>query len=250
MKILVIEDDLATLKLMKIALEKHGYSVIGAENGLNGFSAATDQSFDSIVLDIGLPDISGLEVLKRLRANQNQTPVLLLSAYDDTDTKVSGLENGADDYMTKPFDLRELLARLYVITRRRIQARSESNEILTCGELHINLLTREFMVRGKKIPLTNNEFSLLVYFLKNQGRIIDRMELSEKVWGISFDTQTNFVNVYLSYLRRKIREATDKEYIETIRGEGFRMIKEPSTSHQEALLRPSLGVSSTQAHLL
>lgn len=223
MKILVIEDDPTSLKLVKFALEKNNYEVIGAENGHKGYALAASEHYDSIILDIGLPDINGIEVLSRLRANQINTPILLLSAYDDTDTKVKGLESGADDYMTKPYEFRELLARLFVITRRNKYHKAESSEVLRCGELTVNLISREFKINDAVIPLTNNEFSLLVYFLKNPGKVIDRMELSEKVWGISFDTQTNFVNVYLSYLRKKIREVTDIEYIATIRGEGFKL---------------------------
>lgn len=223
MKILVIEDDPTSLKLVKFALEKNNYEVIGAENGHKGYAVAQSEPFDSIILDIGLPDINGLEVLKRLRANQINTPILLLSAYDDTDTKVKGLESGADDYMTKPYEFRELLARLFVISRRNKSQKAESSEVLRCGELAVNIITREFKINDTVIPLTNNEFSLLVYFLKNPGKVIDRMELSEKVWGINFDTQTNFVNVYLSYLRKKIREQSDFEYIQTIRGEGFKL---------------------------
>jgi len=223
MKILVIEDDPTSLKLVKFALEKNSYEVTGAENGHKGFALAQSDPYDCIILDIGLPDISGIEVLKRLRGNQNTTPILLLSAYDDTDTKVQGLESGADDYMIKPYEFRELLARLYVITRRNKNTKIESSEILRCGELSINLVSREFTINNVVIPLTNNEFSLLVYFLKNPGKVIDRLELSERVWGINFDTQTNFVNVYLSYLRKKIREETDFEYIQTIRGEGFKL---------------------------
>jgi DNA-binding response OmpR family regulator len=223
MKILVIEDDPTSLKLVKFALEKNGYEVVGAENGHKGFALAQSDPYDCIILDIGLPDITGLEVLRRLRANQNTTPILLLSAYDDTETKVQGLESGADDYMTKPYEFRELLARLFVITRRNKTTKVESSEVLRCGELSVNLVSREFTIGSQVVPLTNNEFSLLVYFLKNPGKIIDRLELSERVWGINFDTQTNFVNVYLSYLRKKIREVTDYEYIQTIRGEGFKL---------------------------
>jgi len=223
MNILVVEDDPTSLKLVKYALEKSSYHVDGAETGLKGLDYANGNKYDCIILDIGLPDISGLDVLKKLRSSGNDTPILLLSSYDNVDTKVEGLESGADDYITKPYEFREMMARLFVITRRKKPSQTETQGLLRCGELSVDLLSREFQVNGKVIPLTNNEYSLLIYFLNNPGRVVDRMELSEKVWGISFDTQTNFVNVYLSYLRKKIREETEHEYIQTIRGEGFKL---------------------------
>ncbi len=218
MKILVVEDDPSVRTLVKAVLEHNNNEVITAETAQDGQTLATEKSFEMIVLDLGLPDGDGYEVCKNIRDQGISTPVLVLSGEQETDVKVKCLKVGADDYLTKPFNTEELLARLQAIKRR---TESSGDQILACGDLKVNLLKREFTVNDEKVQLTNNEFNLLVYFLKNKNRIITQEELAEKVWDIHFDTQTNYINVYISYLRKKIREYSENDYIETIRKKGF-----------------------------
>ncbi len=220
MNILVIEDDRIVRTLVKHVLEKEGHEVSIAERGETGEDMALNEDFDIIILDLGLPDKSGLEVCKVLREHNRSTPILILSAYQNTDTKVTGLNTGADDYLTKPFDNKELLARIDAINRRS-QKSGESNNTYECGELKIDLVNREFYVKDTKVLLTNNEFNLMAYFLKNPNRILDKDELTNNVWDINFDTNTNFLNVYISYLRKKIEDITPVNYIQTIRKKGF-----------------------------
>jgi DNA-binding response OmpR family regulator len=232
MNILVIEDDEVVRTLVQRVLQKNNYTVSVAAEAEEGERLANTQPFDCIILDLALPDKNGLEVCKDLRDRGNKTPILILSARKNIDTKVSGLHSGADDYLTKPFDNKELLARIEAITRRSQQS-SDNSEFLTCGELRINLLKREFTVGGKMVWLTNNEFNLMAYFLQNVDRVVDKEELADKVWGITFDTQTNFINVYVSYLRKKINEITPKEYIQTVRKRGFILTSNPDVMVEE-----------------
>jgi DNA-binding response OmpR family regulator len=232
MNILVIEDDEVVRTLVQRVLQKNNYTVSVAAEAEEGERLANTQPFDCIILDLALPDKNGLEVCKDLRDRGNKTPILILSARKNIDTKVSGLHSGADDYLTKPFDNKELLARIEAITRRSQQS-SDNSEFLTCGELRINLIKREFTVGGKMVWLTNNEFNLMAYFLQNVDRVVDKEELADKVWGITFDTQTNFINVYVSYLRKKINEITPKEYIQTVRKRGFILTSNPDVMVEE-----------------
>jgi DNA-binding response OmpR family regulator len=181
---------------------------------------------------LALPNKNGHEVCKDLRDGGNKTPILILSARKNIDTKVSGLHSGADDYLAKPFDNKELMARIEAITRRSQQSNNNS-EFLNCGELCINLLKREFTVGGNMVWLTNNEFNLMAYFLQNVHRVIDKEELADKVWGITFDTQTNYINVYMSYLRKKINKITPREYIQTVRNRGFILTSNPDVMVEE-----------------
>lgn len=218
MNILVIEDDPSVRTLVKAVLEHNGNSVSTAETAAGGEEQAVEGGFDMIILDLGLPDGDGYEVCKNIRGKNITTPVLILSGEQDTDVKVKCLKVGADDYLTKPFNTEELIARMDAIKRR---SESSGEQQLSCGELKIDLLRREFQINNELVQLTNNEFNLLVYFMKNRNRVITQEELAEKVWDIHFDTQTNYINVYISYLRKKIREHTEVDYIETIRKKGF-----------------------------
>ncbi len=218
MNILVVEDDPSVRTLVKAVLEHNGNQVSTSDTATEGQAKATENNYDMIILDLGLPDGDGYEVCKSLRDDNITTPVLILSGEQETDVKVKCLKVGADDYLTKPFNTEELIARLEAIKRR---SEASGDQIINCGELKVNLLRREFHVNSEKVQLTNNEFNLLVYFLKNRNRIITQEELAEKVWDIHFDTQTNYINVYISYLRKKIREYTETDYIETVRKKGF-----------------------------
>lgn len=218
MNILVVEDDPSVRTLVKAVLEHNGNEVSTAETAADGQSKAIENAYDMIVLDLGLPDGDGYEVCKNIRDENVATPVLILSGEQETDVKVKCLKVGADDYLTKPFNTEELIARMEAIKRRTA---ASGDQTLMCGELKVDLLNREFMINTEKVQLTNNEFNLLVYFLKNRNRVITQEELAEKVWDIHFDTQTNYINVYISYLRKKIREHTENDYIETVRKKGF-----------------------------
>lgn len=219
MDALVIEDDASVLTLVRTVLEKNESTVQQAQTAAEGEDLAFNNEFDIIILDLGLPDGDGFEICKKIRDHEITTPVLILSAEHETDVKVKCLKVGADDYLTKPFNTEELLARIEAITRR--SGESGGDKVLTCGELEVKMLDREFRVDGNKVDLTNNEFNLLVYLMKNKNKIINQEEIAENVWDIHFDTQTNYINVYISYLRKKIRDHTETDYIETVRKKGF-----------------------------
>lgn len=219
MDALVIEDDASVLTLVRTVLEKNESTVQQAQTAAEGEDLAFNNEYDIIILDLGLPDGDGFEICKKIRDHEITTPVLILSAEHETDVKVKCLKVGADDYLTKPFNTEELLARIEAITRR--SGESGGDKVLTCGELEVKMLDREFRVDGNKVDLTNNEFNLLVYLMKNKNKIINQEEIAENVWDIHFDTQTNYINVYISYLRKKIRDHTETDYIETVRKKGF-----------------------------
>ncbi len=224
MRILIVEDEASIRSVLRTYLKNHEFEVVDSGLGNEGLKLAMEDHFDCILMDIDLPDISGLEILKNLRENKIDTPLIFLTGTKKVDVKVEGFEHGADDYVTKPFDFKELVARIKTICRRKKQVEeAERKEVLTCGALTLDLLNREFRIKDKLIFLTNNEFNLLAYFLKHKNKVVSRQELSENVWHIYFDTQTNFVNVYISYLRKKMRAELDDDMIKTIRGEGFRM---------------------------
>lgn len=218
MNILVVEDDPSVRTLVKAVLEHNGNTVSTEDTVASVEKAAVEGNFDMIILDLGLPDGDGYELCKNIRDKNVITPVLILSGEQEADVKVKCLRVGADDYLTKPFNTEELIARLEAIQRR---TEASGDQVLSCGELKVDLLKREFMINSEKVQLTNNEFNLLVYFIKHKNKIITQEELAEKVWDIHFDTQTNYINVYISYLRKKIREHTEVDYIETIRKKGF-----------------------------
>lgn len=219
MNVLVIEDDPSVRTLVRAVLEKNEFNVDLAETAAGGEEYAAKKSYDLIILDLGLPDGDGFDLCKSMRDQDITTPVLILSAEQETDIKIKCLRVGADDYITKPFDTGELLARMEAITRRSSDVNGD--RVLSCGELEVQMLEREFRVNGHKIDLTNNEFNLLVYLLKKKDQIVTQEEIAENVWDIHFDTQTNYINVYISYLRKKIRAYSDNEYIDTVRKKGF-----------------------------
>lgn len=218
MNVLVVEDDPSVGTLLKAALTKNDHEVALAQNATEGEELAVNNQYDIIILDLGLPDGDGFDICKEIRDRDITTPVLILSAEQELDMKVKLLKVGADDYLTKPFDTEELIARIEAITRRSSEG---PDRTLECDELRVNMLEREFTVNGQSVDLTNNEFNLLVYLMKNKNRIITQEEIAENVWDIHFDTQTNYINVYISYLRKKIRDKADRDYIETVRKKGF-----------------------------
>lgn len=218
MKILVVEDEPSLIFTLRDTLESEGYDVVVSEEGTQAIEMVKEHKPDLMLLDIMLPGKSGYDIMEELRKEKYTFPVIMLTAKDQEPDKVKGLSLGADDYLTKPFNTEELIARMTAIKRR---TESGGEQQISCGELKVNLLKREFTINKEPVQLTNNEFNLLVYFMKNRNRVITQEELAEKVWDIHFDTQTNYINVYISYLRKKIREHTEVDYIETIRKKGF-----------------------------
>ena len=224
MRVLIVEDDLANLKMLEYTFTTNKFDVVLADNGEKGLDLATKEPFDCVVLDIGLPKIDGLTILKELRLSKNYTPVVMLTAEADLETKVSGLSFGADDYVTKPFEPLELIARVQSQIRRNTSYTKSEDSELECGELNLDLINRVFKVNGTSVILTNNEFKLMSYFMSNPNAVLSKQDISKEVWGLDFDTRTNFVNVYVSYLRQKIADHSRRDYIETVRGQGFSFV--------------------------
>lgn len=220
MQILVVEDDPTVRTLVKAVLEHRGNIVSVAETAKKGEGMARENDYDMVILDLRLPDGNGYDICSSLRANEISTPVLFLSAEHETDVKIKCLKVGADDYLTKPFNSDELLARIEAIVRRSNNTRGGKKE-LSCGKLKVDLIKRIMIIDNTEVALTNNEFNLLVYLMRNRNRIITQEELAKNVWDIHFDTQTNYINVYISYLRKKIRDNSNEEFIETVRKKGF-----------------------------
>ena len=224
MKVLVVEDEKKIASFIRKGLEAQGFVVEVSHHGDEGLLLATTKPYDALVLDIMLPGRDGLSILKNLRERRMAVPVLLLTARGELYERVEGLNLGADDYLTKPFYIEELIARLHVVTRR---AAGTGRSLLTLADLTINLLTRE-VSRGKRsIELTAREFQLLEHLARVPGRVLTRAQICERVWDYDFDPGTNLVDVYIQRLRRKIDSEGEPKLIETIRGVGYRLIKEP-----------------------
>lgn len=220
LKILVIEDEPKVAAFIKQGLEEQSSSVTLANDGFMGQKLATENKYDAIVLDLMLPYINGIELCKKLRVQGIRTPILMLTALNTTDNKVAGFEAGADDYLVKPFEFKELTARLKAITKRNNQANITLN-ILTIADLEMNIDEKVVKRSGKRIDLTAKEFGLLEFFLRNQNRVISRAEISEKVWDIHFDTGTNVIDVYVNFLRKKIDKDFDTKLLHTVIGMGY-----------------------------
>jgi DNA-binding response OmpR family regulator len=217
MRILLVEDEKNVASFIKKGLEEDVYVVDIAGNGPEGLSMATSNAYDLLIVDIMLPGFSGIEFCKRLREKGVKVPILLLTAIDSVDSKVTGLESGADDYLTKPFAFSELLARIKALLRRASDSASE----LFLGDLRIDLLARKVFRENREIILTPKEFSLLEYFLRNKGKVLSRTEMIENVWGYDFDPNTNIVDVHIKFLREKIDAGFHRKLIHTIRGAGY-----------------------------
>lgn len=222
MHILLIEDEVKTVRSVKQGLEEQHFSVDFAHDGLSGFQLAKAIRYHVIVSDIVLPKMNGLDVCRKLRDEGNHTPVLLLSALNDTSDKVTGFEAGADDYLAKPFEFRELLVRIKALARRYMpESRQRQATLISFGDLVMDLDTKAVTRAGKSVELTPKEFALLAYLINNQGRVISKAEIAEKVWNLDFDTGTNVIEVYVNYLRNKVDKRFDQKYIHTVFGSGY-----------------------------
>jgi DNA-binding response OmpR family regulator len=218
MRLLVVEDEKKTASFVRKALQAEGFAVDVCHNGDDALAAATTTPFDGIVLDIMLPGRDGLGVLKQLRARKNSTPVLLLSARGEVNERVEGLNAGADDYLPKPFELSELVARVRALTRRGGENKST---ILRVADLTLDTTTHQAQRGDKKIELTAREYRLLEFLMRSTGRLCGRMMILEKVWDYGFDPGTNLVDVYIRRLREKIDAEFETKLLQTVRGSGY-----------------------------
>ena len=218
MRILVVEDEQKMAAFIKRGLEEEGGAVDVAPDGEGGLFQALNGNYDLIILDISLPRMDGLEVCRRIRLERVTTPILLLTARDSVEMKVSGLDSGADDYLTKPFAFAELLARLRALNRRN---RAEVNMKLEIGDLKLDPLTRRVTRGGRLIQLTSKEFALLECFMRHPDQVLSRTILAEKVWDETFDAFTNVIDVYVNYLRNKVDRDFSPKLIHTVRGAGY-----------------------------
>src|SRR5215510_15011247 len=220
MHVLVVEDEKKVASFIQRGLEAEHYSVDLAYDVEAGLTQLFDGDYDLLILDVMLPKRDGLSMLREVRKRGVQTPVLLLTARDTLADKVAGLDQGADDYLTKPFAFEELLARVRALLRRRAPTQPL---ILTLADLSLDPVTHQVTRAGKKIDLTAKEFSLLEFFLRNPGRILSRALIAQHVWGVDFDTFTNVIDVYVKYLRKKIDSDFEPKLIHTVRGAGYVM---------------------------
>jgi two-component system OmpR family response regulator len=219
MRILVVEDDKKIASFVVNGLRQAGFTVDHGDNGQTGLELALAGSYDVAVMDVMLPKLDGLSVIERLRGQEIQTPVIILSAKRSVDDRIRGLQSGGDDYITKPFSFAELLARVHALIRR---ASHESEPTrLVAGDLSLDLLTREVLRAGAMIELQPREFALLEYLMRNVGRVVSKTMILEHVWGYNFDPQTNVVDVLVSRLRNKLDREFDKKLIHTHRGVGY-----------------------------
>ena len=220
-KILLVEDEEKLARFVELELCHEGYSVTKAYNGRDGYDQAVLGGFDLILLDIMLPEINGMEVLRRLRYADCEIPVIMLTARDAVTDKVAGLDLGADDYITKPFAIEELLARIRSTLRKNTAQQRQTEAALICRGLSLDPLRHSVTVNGAPVDLTKREFDLLHYLLKNKGIVVTREQLLENVWDFDFDGGTNTVDVYIRFLRGKLDEAFDMKLIHTVRGVGY-----------------------------
>lgn len=221
MKILLIEDEPAISGFIKKGLEENGFTVTQAFDGEMGLRLASKDNFDVMIFDLILPGMNGLELTQNIREKLKiKTPILMLTALNETEDIVKGLNAGADDYMGKPFKFQELLARLRALSRRPVEMEQKSNQ-LEAGDLIVDLDRKTVHRAGQELKLTAKEFFLLTYLLRNKNRVVSRMDILENVWDIQFDLGTNVVDVYVNYLRKKIDKPFEEKLIRTVTGMGY-----------------------------
>jgi len=219
--VLVVDDDRAVRESLRRSLEFNGYDVHLANDGAEALAGIATANPDVVVMDVMMPRLDGLETTKALRSAGNDVPIIVLTARDAVGDRVDGLDAGADDYLTKPFALQELLARLRALLRRAAPPADDEEEVLSFGGLTMNLATREVTRDGRPIELTRTEFTLLEMFLRRPRRVLDRAFILEEVWGYDFPTTANSLEVYVGYLRRKTEAEGEPRLIHTVRGVGY-----------------------------
>lgn len=219
MKILLVEDEPKVAAFIKKGLEEQAHDVQSAYDGYFGKKLALENDYDLIILDVILPQLNGLEVCKEIRKQKTSVPILMLTALGSTDDKITGLDSGADDYLVKPFEFKELLARIRALTRR--VADTPSGEILKIADLEMDLAKKTVTRAGNPINLTAREFALLQYLMRNRERVVSRVDIIEQVWETSFDTGSNVIDVYINFLRKKIDKDYSPKLIHTLVGMGY-----------------------------
>lgn len=219
-RILVVEDEPKVASFVKRGLEENGFSCEIAYDGLMGKRMFEAGDYNLLILDINLPYKNGIALCREIRSSNQKIPVIMLTALGTTEDKLSGFDSGADDYLVKPFEFRELVARVRSLLKRISIAETGGN-LLTFLDLEVNLNTYEVTRDEKKIDLTQKEFALLVYLLRNKGRVVSRIDIAEKVWDITFDTGTNVIDVYVNFLRKKIDKDFSQKLIHTVTGVGY-----------------------------
>lgn len=221
MELLLVEDNPRISEFMVKGLEESGFSVMLAENGNKARSLIAQREWDLILLDIMLPDIDGIELLQFTRYKKINTPILVVSALGEPDDKVKALDYGADDYLSKPFHFKELIARINALTRRFKSNNQVQENVLTCDDLKL-FSDRHIVERdGEEIKLTLQEFKLLQLLMENKNKVLSRVQILDSVWDIDYDSNTNVVDVYISYLRNKVDASSENKLIQTVKGRGY-----------------------------
>jgi two-component system copper resistance phosphate regulon response regulator CusR len=220
--ILLVEDEKKIADTLQLGLNENNYNVSIAYNGLDGEKLFHDSAYDLVILDINVPFINGYELCKIIRRENKRIPIMLLTAMNFTDSKVEAFELGADDYIVKPFEFRELLARIKALLRRMdISTQAADEKMLVIADLEMNLDSKEVKRHGQRISLTAKEFQLLEYLLRNKEKVVSRLDIAKDVWDIDFDTQTNVIDVYVNFLRKKIDKDFSPKLIHTQVGMGY-----------------------------
>ena len=214
--LLIIEDEEGILQFLKQGLEEENYQISSATNGLDGLTLFQNEKFDLVLLDWMLPEMTGLEVCKKIRETNSKTPIIFLTAKDTVQETVEGLKTGANDYIKKPFSFDELVERIKVQLRDKTEL-----EILTLGPIEINLQKHAVTVNKREVSLTQKEFDLLTYLVKNKGNVCSRTQIIQDVWDIHFDYDTGVIDVFMNAIRKKLNLKVDEDYIKTIRGVGY-----------------------------
>lgn len=225
-QILVVEDEQRVAELLKRGLEETGYQVSVAYDGIMGLRLFRSGTYHLVLSDVVLPKMDGFELCKEIRKISPAVPILMLTALGTTDDKLEGFDAGADDYLVKPFDFRELNARIHVLLKRKGEANASQPEELDYEDLHVDLKTKTVYRAGNAIKLSPKEYNLLLYMIENPERLLTRMEIADRVWNTHFDTGTNFIDVYINYLRKKIDRDYEVKLIHTKPGMGFILTKE------------------------
>lgn len=223
MKILVVEDDKTINNFVSRGLKEEGHVVSSVLDGKSGLDLASSGDFDFMILDIMLPKMDGLNVCRTLRQQGSHMPIVMLTAKDSVDNRIEGLDVGADDYLVKPFAFSELLARMRAVSRRK---NGEGQTVLEVGGLQVDMVRHKVLYEDKELELTGREFALLQHFMKRSSHVLSRTMIIESVWGYDFQAGTNIIDVYINFLRRKLRKLTGKDWIRTIRNRGY-VFEEP-----------------------
>ena len=220
-KILIVEDEFKIANTLKRGFEENEFIVDVTYDGLSGYHLFSTKIYDLIILDLNLPELNGIELCKKIRIKNSHIPIIMFTALNTIENKIDGYNIGADDYLVKPIEFRELLLKVKALLKRSATINDKGSNILLFGDIEMNLLSQEVNRNGINISLTTKEFQLLEYFLRNNNKVISRAELAEKVWNINFDTQTNVIDVYINYLRKKIDKNFSTKLIHTLVGSGY-----------------------------